>query len=56
MAAKRKTKEPANPRMADYDARNEQRGIVKVAVRIPESRREQLLALCEKWRKEAEGG
>lgn len=38
--------------MTTYDARNEQRGIVKVAVRIPESRRDQLLKLCAKWRKE----
>lgn len=48
-----KQDKPKNPRMQAYEARNEQRGIVKVAVRIPQSRREQLLRLCAKWRKEA---
>ena len=39
-------------RRAAYDDRANEAGIAKVCVRIPEHRREKLLAICDKWRSE----
>ena len=48
----KKSMKPKNPWQAPYDARNKARGIVKVTVRIPAAKREELMATAEKWRNE----
>lgn len=52
----RRKKEVANPRMKAYDARNKKKKIVVVKVRVPEHRRDEILAEGARMRAEHVNG